>query len=185
MIGNIFCAVDLTDEERHGLAAVLSDHGAATRIPGRRTKPENWHITLRFIGEASDVQIDRLAERLETLLGISAPGAGTVTVDGLDAFPRPGAATVLYGRITDRSGLLSTLAGICDEAATEVGFEPEGRPFVPHLTLARIRPAQDVRAVIEHLELTPVRVAVTAVTVFRTTAVPQGVAYAPLHRYDL
>lgn len=185
MIDNIFCAVDLTDEERHRLAAVLSDHGAATRIPGRRTKPENWHITVRFIGEATDVQIDRLTERLDSLLQRSAPGPGTVTVDGLGAFPTERAATVLYGRIVDRSGLLSTVAGVCDEAATEVGFEPEGRPFIPHLTLARIRPARDVRSVVKDLELVPVRVGVTAVTVFRTTAAVQGVTYVPLHRFDL
>lgn len=181
MLGNIFLAVDLADETRHALAATLSDSGAAARIPGRRTRPENWHITLRFIGEATPVQIDRLAERTDALLRLSAPGRDTVTVEGLGAFPKQAKATILFASITDRSELLSTLAGICDEAATDVGFEPEGRPFVPHLTLSRIRPPRDVRSIIDHLDLVPIKVDVAAVTMFRTTPTAHGVTYVPLH----
>lgn len=185
MSGNIFFAVDLVDETRHALAASLSDSGAAARIPGRRTRPSNWHITLRFIGEADEVQIDRLAERVETLLRLSAPGRGTATVENLGAFPRQAKATVLYASITDRSGLLSTLAGICDEAATDVGFEPEGRPFVPHLTLTRIRPPRDVRSIIDAIEFVPIRIEIGAVTLFRTKSTAKGPIYVPLYSCEL
>jgi len=183
--GSIFLAVDLTDENRHALAATLADSGAVARIPGRRTRPENWHITVRFIGDATEVQVDRLAERTESLLRQSAPGCGTVTVEGLGAFPKQAKATVLFAAIGDRLGLLSTLAGICDEAATEVGFEPEGRPFTPHLTLSRIRPPRDVRSIVDLLELVPVKIEVAAVTMFQTVATPNGPTYLPLHIHEL
>ncbi len=185
MPGNVFLAVDFADDTRHALAATLSESGAAVRIPGRRTRPANWHITLRFVGEATEVQTDRLAGRTDSLLRLSAPGRGTVTAEGLDAFPRLAKATVLFASIADRSGLLSALAGICDEAATDVGFEPEGRPFVPHLTLSRIRPPRDVRSLVGRLELAPVKIEVTAVTMFQTTETPNGITYVPLHVYEL
>jgi len=183
--GNVFLAVDLTDTSRHALASTLSESGAAVRIPGRRTRPNNWHITLRFLGEATEVETDRLAERTESLLKLFAPGRGAVSVDGLGAFPRPAKATVLFASIADRSGLLAALAGICDEAATDVGFEPEGRPFVPHLTLSRIRPPRDLRSLVDRLELVPVKIDVTAVTMFETAETPNGITYVPLHVHEL
>jgi 2'-5' RNA ligase len=140
-----FLAVDFTNDERHGISAALTEASTGSLIPGRRTSAQSWHITLRFLGECTDSQADRIVHSLSEAHDLD---AGQVWCDGLDAFPRPSKASVVYLRIDDPTGTLSYLAAVCDEAAVDAGFESEGRPFVPHVTLSRLRPAIDVRGLI-------------------------------------
>lgn len=177
-----FLAVDLSDDQRHELATLLRDAGASDAIPGRRVPAENWHITVRFLGETSDVQSETLMANLDGALGV---GPGRAWLDGIGAFPKPSKASVVYCPVDDAEGVLGLLAGLCDEAAIDVGFEPEDRPFVPHLTLARVRPPIDLRNAIAGIASIRVRVDVTAVTLMRTRSIRGGVTYDRLDRFDL
>ncbi|MCL1693057.1 MAG: hypothetical protein M3096_05180, partial [Actinomycetia bacterium] len=62
MSDRLFLAVALTDEVRHGLAAFLSER--VVRLPGRPSPPDNWHMTLRFLGPTNALQQDRILEFL-------------------------------------------------------------------------------------------------------------------------
>ena len=157
MSGNSFLAIDLSVSERHDLAAALHEASPGPRIPGRRSHPDNWHITLRFLGPIDELLRDRLSMELER----SVDGrSGHVRVSGLGAFPRASKATVLFGAVSDPDELLDPLAAQCETVCRDVGMEPEERPFRPHLTLARIRPPQDVRRLIGAFGEFSVRVAV-------------------------
>ena len=182
MTGNIFLAVDLSVEERHGLSAVLSDAGLGRIVSGKRTRPENWHITLRFIGEAEDHQIDRLAERTDALLDAE---PATIHLTAVGGFPKLSKASVLFLAVEDESGTLDVIAADCEEAAIEAGFEPGGRPFRPHLTLSRIRPPRDIRALESSFEGIRFPVKISAVTMFRSESRKDGLAYRSLHRFEL
>ena len=181
-MGNVFLAVDPSDEERHALAAALSETDLVRVLPGKRTRPPTWHITVRFIGEASDVQVERLAERVEALLDID---PFRVAISGLGAFPRPSKASIVFAAVADPVGGLGEIAVMCDEAAVDVGFEPEGRPFVPHLTLSRVRPVRDVSAIVAGFDEVRIPVDVSAVTMFRTRRTKQGPVHDLLHRFEL
>ncbi len=146
MSDHAFLAVDLTNDERHGISAALTEASPGSLIPGRRTSTQSWHITLRFLGECSDSQADRIVHSLSEVDDLD---AARVWGEGLGAFPRTSKASVVYLRIDDPTGILSYLAAVCDEAAVDAGFEPEGRPFVPHVTLSRLRPVIDVRSLME------------------------------------
>ena len=180
--GNLFVAVGLSDVERHALAASLTDAGLSRVIPGKRTRAANWHITVRFVGEATEVAVDRLAEKIGSSLDAE---PGRVWVCGLGAFPQFTKASVMYAAIDDPSGLLGELAVIAEEACTEVGFDPEGRPFVPHLTLSRIRPTRDVSAISDALDDIRVPIRVQTLTMFRTQSTREGPMYVPLHEFPL
>ncbi|MCJ7726677.1 MAG: RNA 2',3'-cyclic phosphodiesterase [Acidimicrobiia bacterium] len=139
-LSRLFVAVPLTDEARHALSATIlqaAPHG----LPGRAVRPPNWHLTLRFLGDAGSVGKDRISAALDQAdLG----PAFSMVWGGLGAFPRPQRATVLWVG-ADRGGDdLERLAGTVEAAAQEAGFPIEERPFQPHLTLSRIRPHQDV-----------------------------------------
>ena len=178
MSGHVFLAVDLTDSERHALSGALAEASPGQLIPGRRPSTSNWHITLRFIGECSDSDADRLAYEVTRDL-TAAPGR--VFVSGLGTFPRASKAAVLYASVDDPDGLLDHVAGVCETAAREIGFEPEERPFVPHLTLSRLRPPHDVRHLIETFAPFRVPVAVSTITLFRTQRSRSGISYTALH----
>jgi 2'-5' RNA ligase len=170
---NAFVAVDLDDADRHDLAAALTEASPGPPLPGKRTPPENWHITLRFLGPVDDVLLDRLTHALESSLDV---GGGHVACTGLGAFPRASKAAVAYAAIED-DGLLAGLAANCEDVCRDLGLEPEERPFVPHLTLARIRPPVDLRRRFEAFGEFRVRIAVRGVSVMRTVPRRGGVQY--------
>ncbi|MEA2058496.1 MAG: 2'-5' RNA ligase family protein, partial [Actinomycetota bacterium] len=69
------------------------------------------------------------------------------------------------------------VAAVCEEAAVTAGFEPEDRPFHPHLTLARVRPKQDVTGLVDGVPRFPLTQRVEAVTVYRSRLDPAGTTY--------
>lgn len=177
MTDHAFLAIDLSVGERHGLSGALSEASPGAPIPGRRPPPANWHITLRFLGECTDAQADVVLHSLSDNLGC---GPGRVWCDGLGAFPAASKAGVVYAAIDDPAAILGYLAAVCDEAAVDAGFEPEGRPYVPHLTLSRLRPALDVRALLVGYGEFRVPIAVRAVTLLRTRHSRSGPSYEPV-----
>jgi len=160
-----FLAVDLSSEERHSLSRALSDANSGRPIPGRRPPTENWHVTLRFLGECGDHQTDLMMHSLSESISAS---PSRVWCDGLNAFPRPSRAGVVFVGVDDPTGILDHLAAVCEEAAIDAGFEPEDRPYVPHLTLSRLRPALDVRALFAAFGEFRVPITVQAITLLRT-----------------
>ncbi len=172
MSDRLFLAVALTDEVRHGLAAFLGER--VIRLPGRPVPPDNWHLTLRFLGSADALQRDRVLEFLDEHLIIE---PFTLGFTGLGAFPQPSRATVLWlgvGRGTDQ---LAAVATICEEAAVSVGFEQEDRPFHPHLTLSRIRPPVGVDGIVEQVGVFPLKMEVDRVTLYQSHLGGEGASY--------
>ena len=115
-------------------------------LPGARwIDPENYHLTLRFIGDVDDVHRarGRLAAR---------PRAGArafeLRLDGLSSFggrkPRAVVATVAPAQA------LMELQAEHERLMQRVGLEPEGRKYTPHVTLARLRDSSS-REVAEYL----------------------------------
>jgi 2'-5' RNA ligase len=159
----LFLGVALSDEVRHGLAAFLESEVGS--IPARAAPPENWHVTLRFLGATDDLARDRI---LATLDQAALPAPFRLGFGRLGAFPRPARATVLWLGVSDGAEELATLALVCEEAALEAGFEPEERPFHPHLTLSRIRPWQDVGPVVDRVPSFPLHQTVDRITMYRS-----------------
>jgi 2'-5' RNA ligase len=124
-----------------------------------------WHITLRFLGECTDAEADRVMHRLSESTDLE---SGRVWCNGLGAFPKAAKANVVFLSIDDPTRTLTYLAAVCDEAAADAGFEAEGRPYVPHVTLSRLRPARDVRSLIGGFDEFRIPVAVRAITLMRS-----------------
>src|SRR5690606_558822 len=120
------------------LAAHLAAHQT---LPGRVVPPENWHLTLRFLGATPASAAARVVEELEAA-PLGAPFE--IRLGALGAFPRPARATVLWMGLRAGEGPLGDLAAAVEVAVRRAGIAPEDRPFSPHLTLARLRSPQDV-----------------------------------------
>lgn len=161
-LARLFAAVDLSADDRAALAVVLEP---LLPLPGRTVPPENWHITLRFLGDTDELTADRF---LHTLDETMTDGPFDIRLAGLGAFPRPRRASVLWMGVDDEAGRLDRLNREAEAAAREVGFDPEERPFHAHLTLSRVRPPQDVWPWLEQEPEFPRRVRVDAVTLFET-----------------
>lgn len=140
-VGPVFVGIRPPDTVRHELAARLEAAFAERPVPGRRVEPADWHLTLRYVGEPGEVGLDLMLVGLdEAELG----GPFDLGLDGLGAFPRPGRANVLWLGVGRGATELDDVREEVEEAVDRSGFGREDRPFVPHLTLSRIRPAADV-----------------------------------------
>jgi RNA 2',3'-cyclic 3'-phosphodiesterase len=178
----VFVAVELDEGVRHGLAAHIDAATGGRGLPGRAVRPENWHLTLRFVGWTDPVGYERILGGLGDLdLGASF----TMGFGGLGAFPRPRRATVLWLGIEQGVEELQRLAERAEEACGAAGLEPEDRPFAAHLTLSRLRPWQDVTPLVESFPRFPLRQAVDAVTVYRSHLRRSGAEYEVLERFPL
>ena len=178
----LFLAVALNDDVRHAIAAHLDGSLEGRRLPGRRVPPENWHITLRFLGPMNAVARDRVLAYLDEHLAVE---PFSVVFSGLGGFPRESKASVLWLGAGGEVSQLATAATVCEEAAVAVGLEPEGRPFHPHLTLARVRPPADVRPLVDLVEPARVKLAVDAVTLYRSVLGSGPARYEVIDRIEL
>jgi RNA 2',3'-cyclic 3'-phosphodiesterase len=103
-------------------------------LPGARwIDPENYHLTLRFIGDIDDA----LAHEVATMLGRVHRGAFELRLDGLLSFGgrKPRAVVASVSQIAP----LMELQAEHDRMLQRLGLEPEGRKYTPHITLARLR----------------------------------------------
>ncbi len=174
----VFVGVDLSVEARAALAASLSE----VAIPGKPSPPQNWHITLRYIGSMDEVSVERLVAGLdEAELG----EPFVMRAAGLGAFPKAARATVLFVGIDAGSERLTALSGSVQDVVDGIGLGSEERPFVGHVTLARIRPPVDVRDLIASVDLPSIPIPVDEVTVFESVQVDRGTEYRPIERFPL
>jgi 2'-5' RNA ligase len=177
----LFLAVALDPEIRELLAAHLEAAGLSS-WPGRLVRPQNWHLTLRFLGWTSDFQRDQIMRHLDEA---ALPGPFAVRFGGPGAFPKPRRATVIWIGIDHGGDELEALASECEAAAQAAGFDPESRPYHPHVTLSRVRPPVDIGSRLERLAPIGLRMDVAAVTLFESHLFRGGARYEVLDTIDL
>ena len=181
-VGRIFLAVDLTSEARQALSRRVMEMAGARKLPGRVTPPRNWHMTLWFLGDVARDRYEMMSHYLsETPLG----DVFRCRFGELGSFPRARRATVLWVGVSRGSRSLSALAAATKEAVAGAGIPLSERPFSPHLTLSRIRPPQDVRALLESAPSAEVEMTVREVTVFRSHLGGGPPRYEALERIPL
>jgi 2'-5' RNA ligase len=161
----LFLAVAIPDEVRHAVAAHLDFALDGAALPGRPVPPQNWHITLRFLGYVYDDQRELLLAKVDQA-ELGEPF--TVGFAGLGAFPRPKRATVLWLGIAQGAEALTQVAAVVEEAVVEAGWFQEERPFHPHLTLSRIRPQEDVTELVDSMPAFPLSINVDEVVLYRS-----------------
>jgi len=103
----------------------------------RWVRPEGIHLTVRFLGEVETGLDAACRETWRAAAGEVRPF--DIRLGRLGRFPKGGAPRVLWVGIEEVGGRgrLRILAEGVEQAARNAGFEPEKRPFRPHLTLAR------------------------------------------------
>jgi 2'-5' RNA ligase len=125
----LFVALDLPWTLRERLSML-----AGAGIPGARWVPaENYHLTLRFIGETPRHR----AEDIDTTLAGLRARRFSLTMAGLGTFAKGGRSSALWVGV-ERNPQLDHLRHKIETALQRCGLEPERRRFQPHVTLARL-----------------------------------------------
>jgi 2'-5' RNA ligase len=182
----LFVAIELGD-------AVLDLLDEAT-APLRAEAPElAWvprdkrHLTLKFLGEVEEASASRLVEAADRAAARQPPMEMHVREVG--AFPNFRRARVVWIGV-EQEPRLELLHHDLELACAELGFEVEGRPFRPHITLARVRaplPAERLRALARSARRVRMEaiVLVERITLFESTLAPSGAWYRRIHAAPL
>lgn len=149
----------------------------------RWARPENVHLTLKFLGDVREEGLDDLCAALEEVCRRQA--AFDADLAGFGAFPSAQRAQILWVGIGAGSSELRSLAANLDTALAPLGFEREKRPYIPHLTLARTR-SKAARASFKPLpEEYLGKFQVRHVELAESTLAPEGATYSTVRAFAL
>ncbi|HEV2166556.1 MAG TPA: RNA 2',3'-cyclic phosphodiesterase [Thermoplasmata archaeon] len=103
------------------------------------------HFTLRFLGDLEEGTVSEIDRALGSVAQVAAPFR--VSISGIGAFPDWSRPRIVYAEAVEGRRELEALANAVNGALDGLGFAREARPFVPHVTLLRVRsPAEAARA---------------------------------------
>lgn len=174
----LFVALDLPEPVRQRLTLLQGG------VPGAKwVRPENLHVTLRFIGEVQN----GIAHDLDAALSrITAP-AFDLRLDGIGHFGKEKKPQALWAGVA-RSEPLQALHDKVDRAVIAAGLAADDRKFKPHITLGRLKGAAPDRVghwLAEHSLFTAGPIPVPHFVLYRSHLGGEGSVYEPLAEYEL
>jgi len=132
----LFVACELPPAVRDALGRLQDELRARGAGRLRWVRPEGIHLTLKFLGEVPAARREAVENALAG--AVVSPFALDVRLGSLGGFGgRQRLRVIWVGLEGDVEGL-AELAALIEEALGPLGFPREGRPFAPHLTLARV-----------------------------------------------
>ena len=143
-------------------------------------RPENLHLTLRFLGAAEDAQIAALREGLTAVAAQHEEFVATIEDSG--CFPNRRRPKVIWAGVADVDGRLGALQRDVEEVVCAAGWEPEERDFSPARDVGSgaSRGATATQQV--ERRVASVAGSVEAVELIESILKPTGAEYRTLHR---
>ena len=158
-----------------------------SRADVKWVRPENIHLTLKFFGNVEESRVEPILQSIEGLIRRTSPFS--TKVQGMGAFPHSKNPRVIWMGLIDETKGLTSLQKSLEGALEKIGFEPEGRPFQPHLTLGRVKSSREKDDLIEkmekHREEAFGEVEVEEVILFKSELKPTGPIYTVLRKLKL
>lgn len=181
----LFIAIDINDATRKAIAALQQDLKHRLRDKGINwVRPDNMHLTLKFLGETDDNKLDEVYGALETACSGKKPFEIIFSIIG--AFGRP--SRVLWLGCQNQPQEIVSLASDLENAFEIIGFEKETRPFSSHLTLARIKDniERDLQKVLkEYPKIDIPKVCADSLCLYKSQLTSDGSIYTLLRKIDL
>jgi len=146
----LFAAIDIEPQVRDKIASVQQQLKRDLKLSGKEVRwvrPEQIHLTLKFLGEVRDAAV---TEVCDVLMRTAAEHSGfELQMRGLGVFGRP--ARVVWAGCEPSPELMKLQTRLENEFET-IGWKKESRPFAGHLTLCRVKTAAAGRRLAEAVE---------------------------------
>ena len=167
--------------------AALEEFGKALKRSNAEVswaRPESIHLTLKFLGNIPEETVEPIGKALADIAARTTPFR--LQVAGCGAFPTIKQIRVVWAGLREDGKSLQALQKAVESAMIPFGFEPEGRPFKPHLTLGRARGRRGLQTLQEvllaHQNFAAPAFDVRDVVLYRSDLKPDGARYTPLFR---
>ena len=176
-----FIAIGLTQEIRDYLADIQQELKKC-RADVKWVRPENIHLTLKFLGERDEKKIDKTKEAMEETA--KAKTCFSVNLSSFGAFPKLDSPRIIWVGIDRGEKETKEIACDLEEKIARIGIPKEDKPFSSHITIARVKSPLNRQALIQGLKTLPPcqnkEFLVTTITLYKSTLTPNGPVYAVL-----
>lgn len=177
-----FVAVNFPSRVKAVLGEIISE---LKKYPAqaRWVEAGGIHITLQFLGNIYSEQVPEVVAALKKCTGEVRPF--NVSLSGAGVFPSPARPRVLWVGVEEGTGGLLALQQCVQASLAQLGFRPEEKRFVPHLTLARLKSGLGFPALVEKAaELVAgargLSAPVNSVELMQSELTPRGARYSVL-----
>jgi 2'-5' RNA ligase len=139
-----FVAIELPARVREQLAELQARLREMDRLV-RWVRPEQIHLTLKFLGEVPDPQVPKVCSAVaKTAAQLTAI---PFDIGGVGCFPGNGPARIVWTGIVGPPTELVASHTACERVLANLGYPPEDRDFRPHLTIGRSREPRGAREI--------------------------------------
>ena len=185
MLVRLFVAIELSDPVRSSLRKMQDD--LRPRCDDVRwTRPEQLHLTVKFLGEVPDQDVDAVAAAIKSVAADLMPFE--MSIAGAGCFPPSGRVRIVWAGLEENTGALQRCVAAVEEELVSLRFPREERSFSPHITVGRVRDDRSggrVRSLVSGSTLKSVRQSVKQLSLMSSVLAPQGSTYAVVMKADL
>jgi 2'-5' RNA ligase len=181
-----FIAIELPETIKSSIETIQA-RLKSLELPLRWVRVENIHLTMKFLGDIEEIEIESIESVLRDSVKMQTPL--TLSAKGVGVFPGIRRPRVLWVGIHDHETGLAGLQKSIENQLHRIGYSKEGRPFKGHLTVGRAKGYVDERKLKEALdsflafESSPF--SVNEFFMFRSVLKPDGPEYTKLIRIPL
>lgn len=185
----LFIAIHLPDEVKDAIEDTFSPVSRQRPRGLRFVKPDNIHLTLKFLGDTDEGLLPELTGSLEEVAPAHNPFSLAIT--GAGAFPNLERPRVFWVGVAGDVEVIAALAKGVDDVCTGLGFPREKRAYSPHVTIARVKDNKslsDMRKLVAELEDSDFGIEpfdVTSFSLVQSTLTARGVVYEDIARFRL
>ena len=176
-----FIAAVLADEIKQKLREVV-ENLKEIDADVKYVKPENAHLTLKFLGYVNESRLEDIKMALETTLKDTMPFE--VSFSGISAFPSVNVPRVVWLGVKQGRETLHGVRDRLEENLSEIGIEKEGREYHSHLTVGRVKSGRGRNKLVSWLksnsDLEIGSMAVSEIVLMRSILKKEGPEYSPL-----
>jgi 2'-5' RNA ligase len=175
-----FIAFDIDDKEIMNKLSEVQEKLVKTGANLKLVKPENIHITMRFLGNIQPAMVDKIHNEMKQI--VFTPFEAQI--QGIGAFPTLKYARVVWAGIKKGAEKLEDIFNQLEPRLQKLGFAPDKKGFSPHITIARVRTGRNKAELVHCInELTNYEFGVLHVNCLKlkkSVLTPKGPIYSTL-----
>jgi 2'-5' RNA ligase len=185
----LFVACEVPDEAKSSIGEVIETLRSRSGTAVRWIRPEGVHVTLKFLGEVPVRQLPAIKLAIQEAVVGHSPFE--LEFSNIGTFGGREGLRIMWVGIAGDVLRLEALVRAVNAALAVVGFEPERRPFRPHLTLGRVRdeiPTRqraEIEVAVGKMAVPPSGWRTTHVSLMRSRLGPGGAVYEVLATFPL
>jgi 2'-5' RNA ligase len=156
------------------------------RLRAKWVRPENIHLTLKFLGNINPGDIDKIGRAMKDAVDNFV--AIDLVVRGVGVFPGIKRPRVIWVGLGGQTQLLFAMQRMLEDNLTALDFEKEKRPFKGHLTLGRFRQTVEpdtIRQIMQkYANLSSEEFTASRIILFKSDLKPTGAVYSQLQQAE-